>query len=371
MLRAMVALIAANVRRRKGRTALTAAGIAVGVATVVALLALSDGLNRTAGQLVHLGRADLGLFQRGASDPTSSVLPLSLLGPVSAQPGVRQVAPIQLVAGAVSGAPGAIVLGIEPGGFVSRLLVFTSGRSFSPGAAALGSLLARQLHVHHGSAVRLNGHRFRVAGIFHSGITEEDSGVLTTLHDAQAIAGRTSDEVTTFAVRLEPQVSAQRGVRELTRAFPNLLAISEPSEAVRAGANNQLIANAVLLIVALALIIGALAVANTMLAAVLERRRELALLATLGWSPQQLGLLVLGEAVTVSLLGTAGGLLLGIGASKLLPAALGLSAFISPELTAWGFGRAVLIGVTIGLIGAAYPIWQTTRLRPVAALTGA
>jgi hypothetical protein len=45
----------------------------------VALLALSAELNRTTGQLVHLGRADLGLFQRDAGDLTSPVLPLSLL----------------------------------------------------------------------------------------------------------------------------------------------------------------------------------------------------------------------------------------------------------------------------------------------------
>ena len=62
-----------------------------------------------------------------------------------------------------------------------------------------------------------------------------------------------------------------------------------------------------LLIVALALIIGALTVANTMLAAVLERRRELALLSTIGWSGSQLAALVLGEAVAVSVLGTAAG----------------------------------------------------------------
>lgn len=123
-----------------------------------------------------------------------------------------------------------------------------------------------------------------------------------------------------------------------------------------------------LLIVVLALIIGALAVANTMLAAVLERRRELALLTTIGWSARQLGGLVLGEALAVSALGTAAGLVLGIGASKLLPGALGLGAFISPVLTAWGFGRAVLIGITIGLVGAVYPIWRLTRMRSVIAL---
>ena len=123
-----------------------------------------------------------------------------------------------------------------------------------------------------------------------------------------------------------------------------------------------------LLIVALALIIGALAVANTMLAAVLERRRELALLSTIGWSGSQLAALVLGEAVAVSVIGTAAGLLLGVLASGLLPAALGLQSFISPELTAWGLGRATLIGVTIGVLGAVYPIWRVTRTWSAAAL---
>jgi putative ABC transport system permease protein len=150
--------------------------------------------------------------------------------------------------------------------------------------------------------------------------------------------------------------------------FPGLSAISDPSEAIRAGANSDLISKAVLLIVALALIIGALAVANTMLAAVLERRRELALLATIGWSGSQLAGLVLGEAVAVSILGTATGLVLGVAASGLLPSALGLQSFISPDLTAWGLGRASLIGVAIGVLGAVYPIWRVTRMWSAVAL---
>ena len=105
-----------------------------------------------------------------------------------------------------------------------------------------------------------------------------------------------------------------------------------------------------------------------MLAAVLERRRELGLLSTIGWSPRQLGGLVLGEAVAVSALGTAAGLVLGIAAARLLPGALGLGAFISPVLTAWGFGRACLIGILIGIAGAIYPMWRVTRMRSVVAL---
>jgi putative ABC transport system permease protein len=364
----MLALIATNLNRRKARTAITAAGIAVGVAAVVALLALSTGLNQTAGQLVHLGRADLGLFQKGAADPTSSVLPLSLLPRVRAQREIRDATPIQLVVGQVRQQPGAIVLGLDPHGFVSRLLVYTQGLAASPGHVVVGDVLARELHVAPGSTLRLGARRFEVAGVFHSGITEEDTGVVTVLSDAQSLAGRTSDEATTFAVRVAPRTTASKATREISRTFPNLLIISDASEAVRAGANSQLIANAVLLIVVLALIIGALAVANTMLAAVLERRRELALLTTIGWSARQLGALVLGEAVAVSVIGTAVGLVLGVLASEFLPGALGLGPFISPELTAWGFGRAVLIGIMIGVAGALYPIWRVTRERSLVAL---
>ncbi len=364
----MFALITANVARRRARTALTAAGIAVGVAAVVALLALSAGLNQTAGQLVHLGRADMGLFQKEAADPTSSVLPLALLGPIRREPGISDATPIQLVVDAVKGAPGAILLGIDPSGFVAQLSVVTSGTGLGPRRVLVGDLLASQLHLHAGGPITIGGHRFKVGGIFHSGITEEDTGVISTLSDAQKLAGRTADEATTFAVRVAPETTAARAAAELTKDFPQLLAISDPSEAVRAGANNQLISNAVLLIVVLALIIGALAVANTMLAAVLERRRELALLSAIGWSMRQLGVLVLGEAIAVSVIGTGAGLLLGLAASKLLPGALGLGAFISPVLSASVLGRGVVIGIAIGIAGAIYPIWRVTRIRSVVAL---
>jgi putative ABC transport system permease protein len=364
----MLALITANVRRRRGRTFLTSAGVAVGVAAVVALLALSEGLNETAAQFVHLGGANLGLFQRDAGDPTSSVVPLSMLARVRRQPEVADATPIQLVIGAVPHAPSAIVLGLDPAGFAAHQLVITSGRGVSRGEVAIGDLLATQLHLQPGSEIRIGGRQFPITGIFHTGLSYEDTGAAMALADAQMIAGRTPDEVTTLAVRLSPAATASTAEAQLARAFPGLIAIGDPGEAARAGANTILITKAVLLMVVLALIIGGLAVANAMLAALLERRRELGLLATLGWSARQLGLLVLGEALAVSMLGTAAGLLLGLAASKLLPAALGLGGFVSPVLTAWGVGRAVLIGLAIGTLGAIYPTWRVSRIRPVLAL---
>ncbi len=364
----MLALILANVRRRPGRTVLTASGIAVGVATIVALLALGTGLNRTAGQLVRLGRADLGIFQRDAADPTTSVLPLSLIRRLDATPEVAAATPLQLVVDAVPRNPGAIVFGVDPRGFVARRLVLQRGRRAGPGEVTVGDGLARSLGLRPGDRVRIGGTRLHVSGIYHSGITFEDGGAIVPLSTAQRLAGRGADEATTIAVELAPRVTAANAARRLRAAFPGIQIISDPEEATRVGANTVLIGKAVLLIVALALIVGGLGVANTMVMAVLEREREMALLATVGWSPERLAALVLGEAIVVSLIGASLGVLLGFAGSKLLAEALGLSDFVSPALTPWTIGRGLLVGTVIGVLGGLYPTWRVTRLVPAEAL---
>jgi putative ABC transport system permease protein len=367
----MFALIIANLRRRTARTALTALGIGVGVGAVVALLALSSGLNRTAGELISLGRSDMGVFQADVGDPTTSVLPTSLISRLRAQPYVAEATPLQLAVGAVDRDPSAITFGMDPNSFVGRRLVFTAGRAPAAGQVAVGDLLASQLHVGPGAMLRLSHRGFVVSGIYHSGTAFQDQGAITTLGEAQQLAGRTPQEVTSIAVRVPVQVPLSSAQRRVMRSFRGVQTIITPDEALRAGANSQLISKAVVLIVVLALIIGTLAVANTMLAAVLERRRELALLGTIGWSPRQLAGLVLGEAVAVSVLGTGVGLLLGYLAAGFLPGALGLQSYISAQLTVWTLGRAMLIGVMIGLVGAIFPVWRVARTWSAASLAQA
>src|SRR5205823_12276823 len=102
-------LVVASLRRRPARALLTATGIAVGVAAVVALISLGDGLKQTAAGFIHLGKADLGLFQSGISDPTASVLPTSMLPRLEAQPGVAEATPVQLLIEAIPHEPSAIV----------------------------------------------------------------------------------------------------------------------------------------------------------------------------------------------------------------------------------------------------------------------
>lgn len=365
-------LILANLVRRRARTLLTASGIAVGVATIVALLSLTAGLERRAGDLVNLGSADFGLFQRNAADLTTSVLPVELVGALRERPEIADATPVQVLVGAIDGQSSAIVFGGERGGFLTGRLVFTAGRLFrGDGEVVVGGRLAERLGVATGEDLFVAGRRFRVAGIYRAGVFLEDFGAVLPLAVVQGLAGRRADEVTTIAVALAAGVSENIGVAAVERDFPSLRVVSSPEEAARAGANSALISEAVPLLVVLALIVGGLAVANTMLMAVLERQREVALLAAVGWSPRQLGAIVMGEAVAVSVVGAALGLLLGVAAGEVLPRLLALIDVVEPVVTGWTLGRGLLVGLAIGLLGGVYPTWRAARTAPAGVLARA
>jgi len=124
----VVGIIKANLLRRWGRTALTVLGIAVGVTTVVALLAVTGGLSRSAGDLAHLGRADFGVFQAGLADLTASSLPDSTVRRIERVPGVAAASPVQIVANAIPSDPSILVFGAEESSFLADRLVLASGQ---------------------------------------------------------------------------------------------------------------------------------------------------------------------------------------------------------------------------------------------------
>jgi putative ABC transport system permease protein len=367
----MSGLIVASLRRRKARTLLTAMGIGVGVAAIVSLIALGDGLKQTASGFIHLGRADVGLFQKGISDPTASVLPTSMAAQLERQPGVAEAAPIQLLIETIPHQPSAIVFGIDPSSFAGQRLVILRGRrAAAPGEVIVGDQLADQAHIQPGAPLEIKGRAYRVAGIFHSGVTFEDSGAVMGLRTAQAIAGHPGG-ATTIAIALRRNARAGATTKAIERRFPGTVAINDPGEAARADANSLLVGKAVLVIVVLALALGGIGVTNTMAMAVLERERELALLSAVGWSPGRVASLILGEGVGVSLLGAGIGLALGLAGAQIAVSALSAEAFVSPDITAWGLGRGALVGVAIGVLGGLYPAWRAVRLPPAEALARA
>jgi putative ABC transport system permease protein len=367
----VLGLVATNLTRRYGRTVATAVGIALGVATIVALLSTGAGLKRTAAELIHLGQADLGVFQKAAADPTASILPASLADRLERRPDVARATPLLLLVEAVRKDPVAVVFGAEPRGFFAQRLVVTRGaKRLGPRDVVVGERLASRLGLRPGGTLTLERRRFRVAGVYHTGVFFVDSGAVLNLNRAQRMLHRTGD-ATTIAVELAPHARHETAERALRRALPDVQIIGTPDDAVRAGANGRLIRNAVRIIGALALIVGGLGVANTMAMAVLERQRELALLSAVGWQPLRIAALVLAEGISTSMLGAALGLLLGVVGAGWLGDALGVSSVVSPDVTPWTIGQALLIGVAIGILGGLYPAWRATRVSGVELLARA
>jgi putative ABC transport system permease protein len=364
-------LIATNMVRHKARTLATAVGIALGVGTIVALLSVGAGLKRTASELVHLGQADMGIFQSGTSDPTTSVLPVSLAGRLEKRADVVEATPILLVVEAIRQDPASIVFGLDPGGFVVRRQTLVAGkRALGPGKVMVGDRLAGQLHLRPGSTLAVKKKPFTVTGLYHSGEFFEDGGATLDLHSAQRLEQRGND-ATTIAVQLANDVHHDVAEEQIKRALPGTTVIGSGDDPSRVGANGELVRKAVTIIATLALIVGGLGVTNTMAMAVLERERELALLSAVGWSRPRIASLVLAEGVATSILGAGLGLLLGVLGADALNRALDVSSVVSPRVTLWTIGQALLIGVAIGVLGSLYPAWRGTSVSPTRVLGGA
>lgn len=358
----------AALRRHPLRTFLTALGTALGIATIVALLAVSGGAQRSAGRFLNLGSSDLGVFQKDAADPTTSVLPISLVGRLESTKGIATATPLILLVNDVKQAPAAIVFGARPRSFVTNRYVFTSGHMFA-GAhqTVIGSGLATQLHLRTGGTLEVAHRQFRISGVYHMGVAEQDDGAVIALAASQAISGKVG-EATTVAVSLGAATSRQQGIRTIDARFPGLLVIGDGVSASRAGVNGELLSNLALVLAVIALVIGGIGVMNTMLMAVIERRAEFALLSAVGWSGPQIGTRVVIEGVVTTVFGAGLGLLLGTIGAQLLVGVLGAQEYVSPDVTAWDLGRALLVGVLLGVLGGLYPAWRAARVSPAQVL---
>src|SRR6202011_1102180 len=164
------------------------------------------------------------------SDPTVSVLQTSQVARLERNPDVASATPLLLIVGKVRSDPSAFVFGADPKGFFARRLVFASGGPPSGGTIAIGSGLAASLRVQPGGAVVVDGHRFTVSGVYHSGVLYEDQGAVLPLSVAQALTGL-AGETTSIAVELTSAASSTAATRSIRRQIPNTTVIGTSQEA--------------------------------------------------------------------------------------------------------------------------------------------
>jgi putative ABC transport system permease protein len=149
---------------------------------------------------------------------------------------------------------------------------------------------------------------------------------------------------------------------------PDQVQVSRPSDALAAKQAANTTLNGLLLgLGAVALLVGGVGVANTMVISVLERRSEIGLRRSLGATRGQIRLQFFAESLLLSLLGGVGGVLLGVALTYVYSSYQGWPAVVPAWATAGGLGATLVVGGLAGL----YPAWRAARLSPTEALAPA
>lgn len=386
----------AGLRARPLRAALSALGIAIGTTAIVAVLGLSA--SSQAGLLAEIDRLSTNLLTaesgRGFTQE-EAVMPVVAPARVARLSAVEEVAHTGTVDDAkVYRSP--LIPPVNTNGLNVRAaslnLPRVVGADVAHGrwlndatatqpAVVLGASAATRLgidRVHPGQRVWLGGQWFSVAGVLTPATLapEIDTSALVGYPAARRYLGHISmargrpadGPPSTLYVRSE--TDAVREVRSVLAQTvnpeaPNEVEVSRPSDALTAraaakGAFNNLFLG----LGVVALIVGAVGVANIMIISVLERRSEIGLRRALGATRGQIRTQFLSEAILLSLLGGVVGVAAGAAATAVYAGTKDWPVVIPTEAWAGGIGSAIVIGAIAGLV----PALRAARLSPTEAL---
>jgi putative ABC transport system permease protein len=383
----LAGLASIGLRTRRLRAGLSALGIAIGVAAIVAVLGLARSsqagllaeiaqlgtnlLTVTNGQNLAGGTAELPVAAPAMIGRLPGVTAVQDTGTVSNADAYRNpdINPIETnaltVTASTLGLPAVVGTSVAQGRYLN------AATAREP-AAVLGAAAARRLGIDRiwpGERIFAGGMWFYVTGILRPAALapEIDSSVLVGYpaaekylhfdgHPSQIYLRARDSRVRAVDALLDAQANPEN---------PSQVNVSQPSDALTAQAAAAGAFDTLFLgLGAVALLVGAVGVANIMVISVLERRQEIGLRRALGATRGQIRAQFLAEAILLSLAGGAAGVIAGAAATAIYAHAKGWAIIIPPQAWAGGLAAAVLIGAAAGLL----PAIRAARMSPTQAL---
>jgi putative ABC transport system permease protein len=376
-----------GLRTRRLRAALSALGIAIGVAAIVAVLGLSS--SSQAGLLAEIDRLGTNLLTvtngqtlTGATAKLPLVAPgmIARIGPVTQVEETGSIDDASVYRSPLIPSINTNALSVQA---ASLGLPRTVGTTIAKGrylnaatarlpVAVLGSAAAARLgidRIYSGERIWLGGQWFYLAGILKPALlaSEIDSSVLVGFPAAQRYLSFDGHPTTVYVRSETSQVAAVQSVLAATAnpEAPNEVDVSQPSAALTARAAAQSALNSLFLgLGAVSLLVGAVGVGNIMLIGVLERRSEIGLRRALGATKANIRGQFLAEAILLALLGGAVGVTAGALATAIYAQTKHWTVVIPTTAWAGGLAAAILIGAIAGLL----PALRAARMSPTEAL---
>lgn len=365
--------IVKNLRRRPFRSVLTVISISVAVGAVVALVGISVGFQKTYSDLYDRTGIDI-LILRSKTSRRMSLLDESLEARLRAIPGVVDVVPglVDTHEFAAYGKPLVLVNGFSPGSRAMKHHELIDGRSLQPGdttVVLLGEILAADLGKKVGDTLEMYSREYQVIGIYRSFSVFENGYLIIPLKQLQEEKNEPG-KVTGFSLvtaNSQDEEFVRRIMADARKLDPQLDVFTSKQH-IESLQEIKLAQAMAWLTSAVALIIGAVGVMNTMYMSIHERTREIGVLRAIGWQRGRVLRMILAESECLSLFGAAAGILGGYALVRLLTSSPMVNGLIEGQIQPDIMVLGLIIAMVVGLLGGIMPALRAANMLPSVAL---